>query len=145
VYAVDIQQEMLDLLVRKMAALQQTNVIPVQGTVTNTGLPSAAIDLAIMVDVYHEFSHPYEMMESICRAMKPGGRVVFVEYRAEDPNVPIKRLHTMTEEQVRKEMQPHPLVWQATLEVLPWQHIVVFAVNEKSSRSVEQLDSKQTR
>lgn len=140
VYAVDIQQEMLDLLVRKMAALRQTNVIPVLGTVTNTGLPSAAIDLAIMVDVYHEFSHPFEMMESICQAMKPGARIVFVEYRADDPNVPIKRLHTMTVDQVRKEMAPHPLAWQAALEVLPWQHIIVFTVNERSSRPFEQLD-----
>jgi SAM-dependent methyltransferase len=84
------------------------------------------VDLAIMVDVYHEFSHPYEMMQNICRGLKTGGRVAFVEYRAEDPSVPIKRLHKMSELQVIKEAMPHPLVWVETLSDLPWQHIIIF-------------------
>ena len=71
-----------------------------------------------MVDVYHEFSHPHEMMEAVCRGLKPGGRVVFVEFRAEDPNVPIKEVHKMSEAQVKKEMTLHPLEWVETLNVL---------------------------
>ncbi len=79
-----------------------------------------------MVDVYHEFDFPYEMMTGICRALKPGGRVVFVEYRLEDPAVPIKLLHKMTEAQVKKEMSALPLAWVATIGGLPRQHIIVF-------------------
>jgi ubiquinone/menaquinone biosynthesis C-methylase UbiE len=126
VFAVDIQKEMLVLLSQSMAARGITNVETVLGTITNAALPASSVDLAIMVDVYHEFSHPYEMMASICAALKPGGRVVFVEYRAEDPSVPIKPLHKMTEAQVRKEMSVQPLQWVQTLENLPRQHIVIF-------------------
>jgi precorrin-6B methylase 2 len=126
VYAVDIQQEMLDLLAENMKKQGVANVKPVLGTITDPKLPPGAVDLVIMVDVYHEFSHPFEMMEAICRAVKPGGRVVFVEYRAEDPAVPIKRVHKMSEDQVRKEMAVQPLEWVETIGVLPRQHIVVF-------------------
>jgi len=126
VYAVDIQQEMLDLLTNKMAELKITNVKPILGTINDSQLPSASIDLALMVDVYHEFDHPYEMAQSICRALRPGGRLVFVEFRGEDPKVPIKRVHKMTEAQVRKEMAVQPLEWVETSEVLPRQHIIVF-------------------
>ncbi len=79
-----------------------------------------------MVDVYHEFDHPFEMMQAITRSLKPGGRVVFVEFRGEDPNVPIKLLHKMTEAQVKKEMSALPLEWTETIRVLPRQHIIVF-------------------
>jgi len=126
VYAVDIQPEMLVLLTNKMAELKIRNVKPVLGTITDPKLPTNSVDLVLMVDVYHEFSHPFEMVEAICRSLKPGGRLVFVEYRAEDPTVPIKRLHKMTEAQVRKEATPHPLVWEQTLGVLPRQHIILF-------------------
>lgn len=126
VYGVDIQQEMLDLLDEKMAAVGITNVKGVLGTITDPKLPPESVDLAIMVDVYHEFSHPYEMMQNICRGLKTGGRVVFVEYRAEDRSVPIKRLHKMSELQVIKEATPHPLSWIETLEDLPWQHVIIF-------------------
>jgi SAM-dependent methyltransferase len=126
VFAVDIQKEMLDLLVRKMADRKITNVEPVLGSITDSRLPPDVVDLVLMVDVYHEFSHPYEMMRSICKALKPGGRVVFVEYRLEDPSVPIKRLHKMSEAQVRKEAELHSLEWVETLKVLPRQHIIVF-------------------
>ncbi len=126
VYGVDIQQEMLDLLGKKMMAAGITNVKGVLGTITDPKLPPASVDVAIMVDVYHEFSHPYEMMQNICRALKTGGRVAFVEYRAEDPKVPIKRLHKMRELQVIKEATPHPLVWVETLTDLPWQHVIIF-------------------
>jgi protein-L-isoaspartate O-methyltransferase len=126
VYAVEIQQEMLDLLTTKLAADNIFNVRPVLGTVTDPRLPRAALDLILMVDVYHEFEHPFEMVEAMCHALKPGGRMVFVEFRAEDPNVPIKRVHKMTEAQVRKEMSVHPLEWEETVATLPWQHVVVF-------------------
>jgi ubiquinone/menaquinone biosynthesis C-methylase UbiE len=126
VYAVDIQQEMLDLLTNRMAELKIKNVKPILGTINDPQLPGASIDLALMVDVYHEFDHPYEMAQSICRALRPGGRLVFVEFRGEDPKVPIKRVHKMTEAQVRKEMAVQPLEWVETSEVLPRQHIIVF-------------------
>lgn len=126
VLAVDIQPEMLDLLKARIKKEQLTNIAPVLGTATKPNLPARSVDLALMVDVYHEFSHPYEMIEQICRSMKDGGRIAFVEYRAEDPDVPIKRVHKMTEKQVRLEMTPHPLRWTETLSILPRQHIIVF-------------------
>jgi protein-L-isoaspartate O-methyltransferase len=126
VYAVEIQQEMLDLLTNKMVELKIHNVTPVLGTVSDPKLPKSSLDLILMVDVYHEFNFPYEMLDAMCRALKPGGRIVFVEFRGEDPNVPIKLVHKMTEEQVRKEMSVHPLRWMETIGTLPWQHIIVF-------------------
>jgi precorrin-6B methylase 2 len=126
VYAVEIQQEMLDMLATNMVAHGVTNFHPVLGTVSDTHLPANQIDLVLMVDVYHEFDHPYEMMESMCRSLKPNGKVVFVEYRAEDPNVPIKQLHKMSEAQVKKEAAVMPLVWVETIETLPRQHVIVF-------------------
>ena len=126
IYGVEIQQEMLDILAEKMAEEGITNIKGVLGTITDPKLPPNSVDLAIMVDVYHEFSHPYEMMKNICRGLKTGGRVVFVEYRLEDDNVPIKRLHKMSELQVIKEATPHPLSWVETLDDLPWQHVIIF-------------------
>ena len=126
VYAVEIQQEMLDLLAVRMAERKITNVKGVLGTITDPKLPPASVDLVLMVDVYHEFDHPFEMMQAICKSLKPGGRVVFVEFRAEDPKVPIKEVHKMSEAQVRKEMTVHPLEWVETINILPWQHIIVF-------------------
>ncbi len=130
VYGVEIQQEMIDLMTQKMAERKVSNVKPHLGTITDPKLPAGAVDLVIMVDVYHEFDHPHEMVTNICRALKPGGRVVFVEYRAEDPAVPIKRVHKMTEAQVRKEAAVHPLEWVETIETLPRQHIIVFRKKE---------------
>ena len=126
VYAVEIQQEMLDLLTNRLTKLGITNVVPVLGTVTDPRLPARGLDTIIMVDVYHEFDFPYEMTEAMGRALKPGGRMVFVEFRGEDPNVPIKLVHKMTEAQVKKEMAPHPLVWKETIRTLPWQHVIIF-------------------
>lgn len=126
VYAVDIQKEMLDLLAKKMAGQGITNVKGVLGSITDPNLPARSADVVLMVDVYHEFDHPLEMMEHICQALKPGGRVVFVEYRAEDPTVPIKRVHKMSEAQLRQEMSVHPLEWVETVATLPRQHIMVF-------------------
>ena len=126
IYGVEIQQEMLDILAKKMAEEGITNIKGILGTITDPKLPPNSVDLAIMVDVYHEFSHPYEMMQNICRGLKIGGRVAFVEYRAEDRSVPIKRLHKMSELQVIKEATPHPLLWVETLDDLPWQHVIIF-------------------
>ena len=126
IYGVEIQQEMLDILAEKMAETNITNIKGILGTITDPKLPPNSVDLVIMVDVYHEFSHPYEMIQNICRGLKTGGRVAFVEYRAEDRSVPIKRLHKMSELQVIKEATPHPLVWVETLDDLPWQHVIIF-------------------
>ena len=126
VLAVDIQPEMLELLTNQMAKAGITNVKPVLGSITDPKLPANSVDLALMVDVYHEFDYPWEMMEAITRSLKPGGRVVFVEFRGEDPAVPIKLLHKMTEAQVKMEMSALPLEWVETIGVLPRQHIIVF-------------------
>jgi SAM-dependent methyltransferase len=126
VYAVEIQQEMLDILTDKMARLNLRNFKPVLGTITDPNLAPASIDLILMVDVYHEFDHPHEMVEAMVKALRPGGRIVFVEFRGEDPKVPIKPVHKLTEKQVRREMAEFPLAWTETLEVLPIQHIIVF-------------------
>jgi SAM-dependent methyltransferase len=126
VLAVDIQPEMLDLLTIKLAGEKIFNVRPVLGTNTDPKLPQASVDLILMVDVYHEFDHPFEMVEAMWRALKPGGRIVFVEFRAEDPDVPIKAVHKMSAAQVRKEMSVHPLEWVETIGALPQQHVIVF-------------------
>jgi precorrin-6B methylase 2 len=126
VYAVDVQPEMIEILRLQMKRQHVTNVEAILGTETDPRLPPAKLDLAIMVDVYHELEYPYEMLASIAKALKPGGRVVFVEYRGDDPAVPIKALHTMTEAQVRKEAAVQPLEWVRTVRDLPWQHIIVF-------------------
>jgi SAM-dependent methyltransferase len=127
VYAVDIQEEMLDSLAKRMSMFRITNVKPVLGTTTDPKLPPASCDTMIMVDVYHEFDQPYEMIRSMIAGLKPGGRIVFVEYRKEDPKVPIKEVHRMSEAQVRKEMAVHPELEHAeTIETLPIQHIIIF-------------------
>jgi protein-L-isoaspartate O-methyltransferase len=126
VYAVDIQPEMLDILRKRLKAQKITNVEPVQGTESDPKLPAGGVDLILMVDVYHEFTHPYEMTEAMVKALKPGGRLVFVEFRLEDENVPIKVLHRMAQKQVVKEMEPFPLRHVQTLDHLPWQHVIIF-------------------
>jgi SAM-dependent methyltransferase len=126
VYAVDVQPEMVAMLTKVSHEPGMSNLIPVQGALRDVGLPSSSVDLAIMVDVYHELEFPYEVMQSIVRALKPAGLVVFVEYRGEDPAVPIKTLHKMSEAQVKREMRALPLDWVRTSEVLPIQHIIVF-------------------
>ena len=134
VLAVDIQPEMLALLRQRLKERHLSNVELIQGTATDPKLPEAAVDLILMVDVYHEFSHPYEMSTALVKALKPGGRLVFVEYRLEDPEVPIKLVHKMSQKQVRKEMAVHPLRWVETSNVLPRQHIIIF---EKKSGDLE--------
>jgi len=126
VLAVDIQPEMLNIINFLKEEKNITNVEPVLGSVTDPNLPTSSVDLALMVDAYHEFSYPREIMEAIVRALKPGGRVVLVEYRGENPFIPIKALHKMTQKQVRKEMQAVGLQWLETKNFLPQQHLMVF-------------------
>ncbi len=127
VLAVDIQPEMLAILEEQMEKRGVANRVEgVLGSITDPNLPRNSVDLAIMVDVYHELSHPYEMTIKMVDGLKPGGLLVFVEYRAEDPSVRIKRLHKMTEAQVKKEMTIQNLEYVETLDVLPQQHIVIF-------------------
>lgn len=126
VFAVDVQHEMLSILEKRKRELGIGNVVTVQSTETDVRLPEGTLDVVFFADVYHEFSHPREMMESIVKALKPGGRVIQIEYRGEDPEVPIKRLHKMTVAQCRKEMEAVGLVWKETKNFLPWQHFLVF-------------------
>jgi len=126
VLAVDIQQEMLDIVGSRTKSAGIRNVEPVLATETNPGLPAGTVDLVLMVDAYHEFSHPREVMTGVARGLKTGGRVVLIEYRGEDPSVPILELHKMTEAQARKEMSAVGLEWQETRDVLPQQHFMIF-------------------
>lgn len=128
VLAVDIQQEMLDALSLKCRRLGIENIEPIRGTTRSPGLKPASVDLVVMVDVYHEFDFPYEMLLEIAQSLKPGGRVAFVEYRKEDPTIPILEVHKMTEVQVLREASPPEfgLQWDETFEELPRQHVVFF-------------------
>jgi precorrin-6B methylase 2 len=125
VLAVDVQPEMVAMLeaAKRSSGLP---IVPSLGSAQDVGLPAASVDLAIMVDVYHELEFPREVLASIVRSLKPGGRVVFVEYRAEDAKVPIKTLHKMSEAQVRREAEAASLVFDRTMTDLPWQHMVMF-------------------
>jgi ubiquinone/menaquinone biosynthesis C-methylase UbiE len=126
VLAVDIQPEMLSIMRDRIAAGAAENVVPVLGAFDDPNLPAGAVDAVLMVDAYHEFSHPWEMMQGIVTGLRSGGRVFLVEYRGEDPAVLIKPLHKMTEAQARREMEAVGLVWEETLDVLPTQHLMVF-------------------
>ena len=126
VYAVDIQNEMLDIIRKRMKQRGTSNVVPTLGTIDDTKLPLDTIDLVLLVDAYHEFSHPREMMESIFNALRPGGRLVLIEYRKEDPSVLIKPLHKMTQKQAILEMKAVGLKWKETKDFLPKQHFMVF-------------------
>lgn len=126
VLAVDIQPQMLDFIERKAKELQVNNVIPVLATETNPNLPPNSVDMALFVDAYHEFSHPFEVMTEVVKALKPGGQVILIEYRAEDRFVPIKPLHKMSEAQARKEMEAVGLTFIENKTFLPQQHFMVF-------------------
>lgn len=127
VYAVDIQKEFLDLLMVNMKKRGVGAIVePVLGTIQDPKLPAAGVDLIILVDVYHELDFPFEMASAMIAALKPGGRLVLVEYRGEDPSVPIKPLHKMTVDQVRKELAVQPVVFAENIASLPRQHVIVF-------------------
>jgi ubiquinone/menaquinone biosynthesis C-methylase UbiE len=126
VYAVDIQQGMLDLLQKAVSRERLTNVVPVLGALNDPRLPVESLDLVLMVDVYHEFSEPQTMLQHIKRALKPGGRLVLLEYRAEDPDVPIRPEHKMTKAQVKLEVEHEGFRQQRVEDDLPRQHLIIF-------------------
>jgi ubiquinone/menaquinone biosynthesis C-methylase UbiE len=126
VLAVDIEPGLLGELREAAAQRGVTNVEPILGAIDDPGLPAGAVDLVLIVDAYHEFSHPREMMAAIVRSLAPGGRLALVEYREEDPNLPIHPLHKMTEAQARREMEAAGLVLLETRTHLPRQHLMFF-------------------
>jgi ubiquinone/menaquinone biosynthesis C-methylase UbiE len=126
VYATDIQPEMIELLEERLADERITNVVPVLGLVDDPKLPDSAIDLELLVDVYHELSEPQKMLRGLRRALKPGGRLVLLEYRKEDPNIPILELHKMSVEQAKLEVEAEGFELTRVDERLPRQHILVF-------------------
>ncbi len=126
VYAVDIQPQMLEMLRARLEKEDIDNVTPILGSVHDPRLPAQAIDLVLMVDVYHEFSHPEHMLAAIHRALAPDGLVVLVEFRAEDPNVPIKPLHKMSKQQINKELTANRFRLHKEFDGLPWQHMMFF-------------------
>ena len=128
VYANDIQQAMLELIRGRIERERIPNIELVLGTTTDPRLPRAAVDLAIMVDVYHEFSQPQVMLRRIRESLKPGGRLVLLEYRGEDPRVPILPAHKMTVAQAKTEVEAEGFTLTTVKEDLPWQHVLVFTV-----------------
>jgi len=126
VYAVDIQPEMLAILRERTERQGIGNVLPVRGKTDDPMLPDETIDAVLMVDAYHEFAYPFEMMRGIVRSLRPGGRVYLVEYRGENPRIPIKPLHKMTQRQAIKELEAVGLQWKETRDFLPTQHFMVF-------------------
>jgi ubiquinone/menaquinone biosynthesis C-methylase UbiE len=128
VYAVDIQQQMLDMLRRRARAAALENVTLRLGTETDPHLPDGSIDLVLMVDVYHEFSQPEAMLKAIRKSLKPTGRIALVEFRAEDPKVPIKPEHKMSKQQILKEFSANGLKLTAQFDELPWQHLMFFSL-----------------
>jgi len=126
VYATDIQPEMLALIRKKIEANRVSNVELVLGTATEPRLPDAAIDLALMVDVYHELAQPQAFLQSLKRTLKPDGRLVLIEFRKESKWVPIREEHKMTVREARIELEAEGYRFERVIDVLPWQHILVF-------------------
>jgi predicted methyltransferase len=126
VYANDIQPAMLEQLRKNMAAAHVANFETALGAADDPRLPKDTMDLALLVDVYHEFSKPREMLRHIRESLKPGGRLVLLEYRKEDPKVPIRPEHKMSVAGVRAEIEPEGFLFQKAVETLPEQHILIF-------------------
>ncbi len=125
VFATDIQVGMLDILKRRMSREGVENVVPVLGAPDDPRLPAGAIDLALMVDVYHELAAPQVFVRRLRDALKPDGRLVLIEFRKEDPRVPIQEVHKMSVDQVRQELGAEGYAIDKVIDVLPWQHIIV--------------------
>jgi SAM-dependent methyltransferase len=125
----DIQEGMIRLMKQNIESRKLQNVEIILGTPTDPRLPAKSVDLVLMVDVYHEFSEPVTMMRHIRNALKPDGRVVLVEFRKEDPNVPIQPLHKMSVVDVRSELEPLGFTFQKEIQFLPWQHILIFTAS----------------
>jgi ubiquinone/menaquinone biosynthesis C-methylase UbiE len=133
VLASDLQPEMLRMLERNAREARVTNIKPIRATQFDTKLPEAAVDLILMVDVYHECAYPDIALQGLWKALKPKGRLVLVEFRGEDETVPIKPEHKMTLDQVRKEVEPEGFSFKESLEFLPWQHVIIFEKPEKKA------------
>jgi ubiquinone/menaquinone biosynthesis C-methylase UbiE len=134
VYASDIQPEMIELLKRRARATGARNIAPILGTPSDPKLGEARFDLVLMVDVYHEFSHPEPMLEAIRRSLKPDGRIALVEFRAEDDNVPIQPLHKMGKKQILKEFTANGFALTEQYDKLPWQHLMFFVREDGKDR-----------
>jgi ubiquinone/menaquinone biosynthesis C-methylase UbiE len=130
VLAVDIQPEMLSLLNQRAAKAGIDHIEPILGTLIDPKLPAESLDLILLVDVYHEFSHPEHMLRAMRKSLKPNGRLVLVEFRLEDPEVPIKLLHKMSKQQVLKELPPNGFKLVEQFDELPWQHVLFFQRDE---------------
>jgi len=126
VYATDVQPGMLRLLVRRLDQAGLTNVVPVLGAVDDPKLPEEALDLALMVDVYHELSRPQEVLRNLRTALKPDGRLVLIEFRKESSWVPIREEHKMSVKEARIELEAEGYRFDGVIDILPWQHILVF-------------------
>jgi ubiquinone/menaquinone biosynthesis C-methylase UbiE len=126
VFAVDVEPEMIAYLNARIKQEKLTRIVPVLSTEQKVSLPENTIDMMLLVDVYHEFSFPYEMALSMRAALKPGGKLVLVEFRAEDPTVPIKTIHKMSEVQAIKEFKAAGFAFDKNIDNLPWQHCMVF-------------------
>ena len=126
VYAVDVEPEMIAFLNERIKREGKKNIIPVLSTEKTVSLPANSMDMMLLVDVYHEFSFPYEMALSMLEALKPGGKLVLVEFRAEDPNVPIKTIHKMSQQQAVKEFKAAGFTFEKNTSNLPWQHCLIF-------------------
>ncbi len=127
ILAVDIQPEMLKFLRERMEKAGVDNITPILGSLHDPRLPDGTVDLVLLVDVYHEFSHPEHMLRAIRKSLKPDGQIVLLEFRTEDPKVPIKELHKMSKEQIMKEFPPNGFKLVKEYDELPWQHMMFFA------------------
>lgn len=143
VLAVDIQREMLQKLRARSARSKINNIEPVLGKIDDPNLPAGEVDLLLMVDVYHEFSHPESMLWGIRRSLKPTGVIALLEYREEDPEVPIKPLHKMSKTQIMKEYKHNGLKLVREYNKLPWQHLMFFARDDSPLAEIEPLPAQQ--
>jgi ubiquinone/menaquinone biosynthesis C-methylase UbiE len=137
VLAVDIQQEMLHLLSERAKAADLDHIETILGSPIDPRLPEGEVDLVLLVDVYHEFAYPEQMLQAIRKSLKPQGRVVLVEFRGEDPQVPIKPLHKMTKRQIRRELFSNGFKLAEQFDKLPWQHVMFFERNDAGSAREE--------
>lgn len=126
VFAVDLQTEMLEIIRHRLEDLEMKNIHPVLGSERSPNLTAQSINLALMVDVYHELAYPQEMLEAIATSLKPNGKLVLAEYKAEDPRILIKPLHKMSQSQIKKEIEAAGFTYQTSLKDLPKQHLLVF-------------------
>ncbi len=142
VLAVDIQQEMLHLLDERAKEAKLANIKPLLGSAVDPQLPAGEVDLLFCVDVYHEFSHPEQMLQAMRKSLSTKGRLVLVEFRLEDPKVPIKLVHKMSKEQILKELPPNGFKLVEEFDKLPWQHVMFFERSEIPTDAAKKGDEQ---